>query len=206
MSHLSCCMEGNVLGIMEESHVEDEHEKSSYLQVLVKEDTIEYMDQTLVSLQKYIQEDIPFRSASKYTYLSKDWISEYIVEIETQGCTCLACKCKEYFLRHALEEGTHDLPIWKGDFTSEDVADYIPCRSENKSVYLSIEWVDRCLIEIDTLGGNVFLCLCNEVFLLLDIALTWVQQPRSIMKLPSISYYHPSMAHNILPSSIMYHI
>ena len=26
---------------MEESHVEDEHEKSSYLQVLVKEDTVE---------------------------------------------------------------------------------------------------------------------------------------------------------------------
>ena len=29
MSHLSCCMEGNVLGIVEEFSVEDGHEKSS---------------------------------------------------------------------------------------------------------------------------------------------------------------------------------
>ena len=40
VSHLSCCMEGNVLGIMEEYLVEDGHEKSSDMQVLVKEDTI----------------------------------------------------------------------------------------------------------------------------------------------------------------------
>ena len=94
VSPLSCCMEGNVLGIMEEYNLEDEHAKISKLQVLVKVDTIEYIDQKLVSLQKYIQEDITFRFASNYTYLSKDWISEYIVEIETQGCTSLACKCK----------------------------------------------------------------------------------------------------------------
>ena len=50
MSHLSCCMEGNVLGIVEKFTVEDGHEESSNLQVLVKEDTIEYIDQTLVSL------------------------------------------------------------------------------------------------------------------------------------------------------------
>ena len=36
VSHLSCCMEGNVLGIMEEPHVEDNHEGGAYLQVLVK--------------------------------------------------------------------------------------------------------------------------------------------------------------------------
>ena len=42
--HLSFCMEENVLGIMEESHVEDEREKISYLQLVVKEDTIEYID------------------------------------------------------------------------------------------------------------------------------------------------------------------
>ena len=39
VSQLSCWMEGNVLGIMEESHVEDGHEKSSDLQVFVKQDT-----------------------------------------------------------------------------------------------------------------------------------------------------------------------
>ena len=36
MSHLSCCMEENVLGIMEELHMEDSHEEGAYLQVLVK--------------------------------------------------------------------------------------------------------------------------------------------------------------------------
>ena len=69
-------MEGNVLGIVEEFPVEDGHEKSLDLQVLVKEDTIEYIDQPLVSLHKYPQEDIPFRSAITYTYLFKDCISE----------------------------------------------------------------------------------------------------------------------------------
>ena len=64
-------MERNVLGIMEESNVEDEHEKSSYLQVVVKEDTIEYIDHTLVSLQKYPQEDMPFIYARKHTYFPR---------------------------------------------------------------------------------------------------------------------------------------
>ena len=31
VSHHSCCMEGNVLGIMEEPHVEDSHEGGSDL-------------------------------------------------------------------------------------------------------------------------------------------------------------------------------
>ena len=76
--------------------------------------------------------------------------------------------------------------LWKGYFTSEDVGDYIPCGSENKTYYSSIEWVDRCLIEMDTLGGNFFLCSCNIVFVLPDIALTWAQQKRSIMQPPYI--------------------
>ena len=114
MSNLSCCMEGNVLGIVEEFPVEDGHEKSSYMQVLVKEDTIEYIDQSLVSLHKYPQDDIPFRSAITNTYCFKYWISEYIVKIEAQGCTSLACECKVCLLRHAMEEGPHDPPMWNG--------------------------------------------------------------------------------------------
>ena len=160
---------------MEESHVDDEHEKSSDLQVLVKEDTIEYIDQTLVSLQNYIQQDIPFRFARKYTYLSKDWINEYIVEIGNQGFQSLACKCKDFFPMLDLE-GPHDIPMWKGSLNSQDVAYYIPCISEKKFAYLSIEWVDRCIIEINTLGGKIFLYLCNEVFVLLDIGLTCEQK------------------------------
>ena len=57
--HLSSCME-------------DGHEKDLDLQVLVKEDAIEYLGQTLVLLQKYIQEDIPFKSTRKNTYFSMD--------------------------------------------------------------------------------------------------------------------------------------
>ena len=67
--HLSSCMEGNALAMMEEFHVEDEHEESYDLQVLVKGDDMEYLVQTLIILHKYIQEDIPFRSTRKYTYL-----------------------------------------------------------------------------------------------------------------------------------------
>ena len=83
-----------------------------------------------------------------------------------------------------MEEGPHELPMWKGDFTSEYVADYIPCRSENKSTYSSIEWVDRCLTKMDTLGGKLFLCLCSEFFVIPDISLTWVDQQINIMQPP----------------------
>ena len=120
------CLGRNVLGIVEEFPAEDGHEKSSDLQVSVKEDTIEYIDQSLVSLHKYPSKDIPFISAITYTYLFKDWISEYIVEFEAHDCTSLACECKECLLRHAMEEGPHDNPMWKGNFTLEYVADYIP--------------------------------------------------------------------------------
>ena len=115
--------------------MEDGHEKILDMQVLVKENTIEYIDQTLVSFHKYPQEDIPFIYAITYTYLFKYWISEYIVEIEAQGCTSLACECKECLLRHAMEEGPHEIPKWKGNFTLEYVADYIPHKSVNQSAY-----------------------------------------------------------------------
>ena len=94
---------------------------------MVKEDATEYTDQSLVSLQKYPQEVISFISARKYTYLSKDLISEYIMEIETKYCTSLACKCKEFFLRHDLEEVPLEIPMWKLAFTSKDVVYNITC-------------------------------------------------------------------------------
>ena len=62
--------------------------------------------------------------------------------------------------------------MWKGDFTQEEVDDHIPYGLENKIAYPSIEWVDIGIIETNTLGGNFFLCLCNEVFFLPNIALT----------------------------------
>ena len=48
------------------------------------------------------------------------------MEIEAQGCTSLAFECKERLLRHAMEEGPHELPMWKINITLEYVADYIP--------------------------------------------------------------------------------
>ena len=71
-------MEGNGSGMMEELHVEDKHEESSYLQVWVNGDVIEDLGQTFDLLHQYIQESIPFMSASKGTYLSMDWIDKYM--------------------------------------------------------------------------------------------------------------------------------
>ena len=62
--HISSFMELNAWGMMEELHVEDEHEESFHLQVLVKWDFIEYLGQKIDLLYKYIQENIPFISTS----------------------------------------------------------------------------------------------------------------------------------------------
>ena len=103
------------------------------------------------------------------------------MEIETQGCTSISYNCKEFFLRYYLEEGPHDIPMWKGAFTSEDVANHIRYILEKKSANSSIEWVDRCIIEMNTLRGKIFLFLCIEVFVLPDIYLTCEKQQRNIM-------------------------
>ena len=48
--------------------MEEKQEESSDSQVLVKGDAIEDIGQTFDLLQQYIQEYIPFRSASKGTF------------------------------------------------------------------------------------------------------------------------------------------
>ena len=162
------------MGIVEKFPVEDGHEKILDLQVLVKEDTIEYIDLTLVSLHKYPQEDIPFRYAIAYTYLFKYWISEYIVEIEAQGCTRIDCECKECLLRHAMEEGPHELPMWKGTLNLEYVADYIPCKSENKITYPFIDWLERGITEEENLEGKSFMSCCKKfVFNIADFSMIY---------------------------------
>ena len=65
MSHLSCCMEGNVLGIMEEPHVEDNHEEGAYLQVFVKSHYEEYFGQAHVGIQNGIEEFLDMGNMSK---------------------------------------------------------------------------------------------------------------------------------------------
>ena len=81
MSHLSCFMEENVLGIVEGPHVEDNHEGGADWQVFVKSPNEDYFGQTLVGMQNGIEEDIamgkiardiPFESASSGICLSKD--------------------------------------------------------------------------------------------------------------------------------------
>ena len=51
--------------------------------------------------------------------------------MEAQSCTSLAYECKEFILRHATEEGPHELHMLKVTLTLEYVADYIPSKSEN---------------------------------------------------------------------------
>ena len=52
MSHLSYCMEGNVLGIMEEPHVEDNHEGGVDLQMLVKRYEEENLVQAIIEIER----------------------------------------------------------------------------------------------------------------------------------------------------------
>ena len=94
MSHLSCCMEGNVLGIMEEPHVEDSHEEGADLQVLVKSYMEENIGQALsederkdeVSLSKINMDDhIPYGSANKIPYSSIDWVDRDTLGMKTVG-------------------------------------------------------------------------------------------------------------------------
>ena len=52
MSHISSCMEGNVLGIMEETHVEDNHEEGLDLKVLMKIYDEENIGQALIEFER----------------------------------------------------------------------------------------------------------------------------------------------------------
>ena len=52
MSHLSSYTEGNVLGIMEEPHVEDNHEEGAYIQVLKKIYEEENIGQALIEVER----------------------------------------------------------------------------------------------------------------------------------------------------------
>ena len=52
VSHLSCCKEGNVLGIMEKPHVEDNHEDRADLQVFVKIYEEENIGQALIEVSR----------------------------------------------------------------------------------------------------------------------------------------------------------
>ena len=62
-------MEGNVLGIMEEPHVEDNHEGGANLQVLVKIYEEENMGQELIEIERKDEVLLSFRNmADKIQY------------------------------------------------------------------------------------------------------------------------------------------
>ena len=50
MSHLSCFMEENILGIIKGPHVEDNHEGGAYLQAFVKSLDEDYFGQAPVGM------------------------------------------------------------------------------------------------------------------------------------------------------------
>ena len=100
VSHLSCCMEGNVLGIMEGSHVEDNHEGGADLHVFVKSPDEDYFNQAPVGVKNGIDDflamgnmakDIPSESARKYDHLFMYWVDKNIIGIEDKRCTRIAC-------------------------------------------------------------------------------------------------------------------
>ena len=80
-------MEGNVLGLMEEPHVEEIHEEGADLHVFLKSNNEEYFGQAHVGIQNDIEEflaiinmveDIPSESTSKNDHLFMDWVNKNI--------------------------------------------------------------------------------------------------------------------------------
>ena len=131
-----------------------------------------------------IVEDNLSGSTKKCAYLSKDWVDEYITEMEIQGYTNLAhlgrrfidtpfigksCQKKEQskmdviWKRIVMEEVSQvlyahqeyrEIPLWGQEMILKEVVSFAPLGLANKSVYSSINWVDRGIIQIKTLGGK----------------------------------------------------
>ena len=83
-------MERDTMDVMEEPHVEDKYEENCDLYVFVNGYDIEYIGQALVlkaeeedSSMGEIVEDM-WLGSSRFVYLSKYWIYEYISEMKIQ--------------------------------------------------------------------------------------------------------------------------
>ena len=94
MPHLSCCMEGNVLGIMGKSHVEEGHEKRVDLQMLGKSYEEENMDQEPIEIEEKdelffsiinMADNFPYGSANKFPYSSINWVDRDTLGMKTVG-------------------------------------------------------------------------------------------------------------------------
>ena len=154
--HPPYCMENNhvhmvltTLDVLKEPHVDDYHEEGVDLQMLVKRYEEENIGQALIEIERKdevflemgnMPEEIPIESAIKDYYLFMDWVDKYITKTEAQGCTSLACICKELLDMHALKKRLHELSIWRKYLYLKKVVDYISHRSTSQSVYSSIGW------------------------------------------------------------------
>ena len=94
MSHLSSYKEGNLLGIIEEPHVEENHEEGSELQVHVKRYDEENIGQALIEVERKdevlfstinMSDHIPYGSVDKIPYSSIDWVDRDTVGVKTVG-------------------------------------------------------------------------------------------------------------------------
>ena len=99
-----------------------------------------------------------------------DWVDKYITKIEDQGCTRISCINRGLFDMHPWKETPYETTLWMVYFSLEEVADKIPYGSKNKSLYSSIDWVDRNIFRMKTLGGKEFY-FCNKIFVVTDIVL-----------------------------------
>ena len=74
------------------------------------------------------------------------------------------------------------------------MGDQIPYGSENKSLYSSIDWVNRNIFGMKTLGGKEFY-FCNKFFVVIDIVLTCEEKQRFNLKLLDTSHTHAHEVH-----------
>ena len=85
-----------------------------------------------------------------------DWVDKYITKIEDQRCTRITCITEGLFDTHAWKERHYQKPLWLVESDLEEVTRHIPYGSANKIPYSSIDWVDRDIIGIHTVGGKEF--------------------------------------------------
>ena len=141
-------------------------------------------------------EDMPIESSSKYDYLM-DEVNEYITEMEDKECTRIACISRGLFDMHAWKETPYDIPLWMVYSDLDEVAYHIPYGSTNKIPYSSIDWVDRDIFGMKTLGGKEFY-FCNKFFVVTDIILTCEQKQRIIVQPLDTSHTHAHEVHSDL--------
>ena len=124
------------------------------------------------------------------------WVDKYITEIEDQGCTRIACISKGLVDMHTLKEKPdHELTLWVVYYSLEEVDDLTPYGSSNKIPYSSIDWVDRDIIEIKTLGGKGFFYFCNNFVVVTGRVLECGQKKIFIFNPLDTSYTHAHEVH-----------